>query len=111
MMNFKGKTAIITGAGQGIRLEICRHLIESGVNVVLNNIDSQLAADAVKALESEAGKCIAFPSDSSNLEVIRTLVDKTISEFGQLDIVIANAGITLFGDFLSKLFLQNSKLS
>lgn len=100
-MYFKGKTAIVTGAGQGIGLEICRRLVNSGANVVLNDIDAQLASDAVKGFESETGKCIAFPGDSSNLEVIREMVAKTVSKFGQLNIVIANAGITLFGDFLT----------
>lgn len=100
-MYFKGKTAIVTGAGQGIGLEICRRLVESGANVVLNDIDAQLASDAVKGLEPSEGKCIAFPGDSSNLEVIQEMVDKTVLEFGQLNIVIANTGITLFGDFLT----------
>lgn len=100
-MDFKGKTAIVTGAGQGIGLEIVRQLVVSGANVVLNDIDAQLAADAVKGLKSKEGKCIAFPGDSSNLEVIRKMVEKAVSEYGQLNIVIANAGITLFGDFLT----------
>ncbi len=86
-MDFNGKAAIVTGAGQGIGLEICRRLVEFGANVVLNDIDAQLATDAVKGLESLEGKCISF--------------DKAVSEFGQLNIVIANAGITLFGDFLT----------
>ncbi len=100
-MDFKGKTAIVTGAGQGIGLEICRRLVQSGANVVLNDIDSQLAVDAVNGLGQTKGNCIAFPGDSSSLGMIRKMVDKAVSEFGQLDIVIANAGITLFGDFLT----------
>ncbi len=100
-MDLKGKTAIVTGAGQGIGLEVCRRLIDSGANVVLNDIDPQLAADAAIGLKSKVGKCIDFPGDSSDLEVIRNMVKKAVSEYGQLDIVIANAGITLFGDFLT----------
>lgn len=100
-MDFKGKTAIVTGAGQGIGLEICRRLVRSGANVVLNDIDPQLATEAVDGLDQTNGNCIAFPGDSGNLGTIRKMVEKAVSEFGQLDIVIANAGITLFGDFLT----------
>ena len=100
-MNFKGKVAIVTGAGQGIGLEICKQLVSSGANVILNDLDPKLAEEAITKIEGNKGNCIAFPGDSSDIALIQKMVDKAVAEFGKLDVVVANAGITLFGDFLS----------
>lgn len=97
---FGGKVAIVTGAGQGIGLEICRQLAKEGAAVILNDIDRKLAEKAAISIRERKGKCIAYPGDSSNKGFIQKMVHLAETQFGKLDIVIANAGITLFGDFL-----------
>lgn len=96
---FAGKTAIVTGAGQGIGFEICRQLSLGGANVVLNDIDTDLAQGAAEKTDQGNGSCIAIPGDASDIEFIRFLCEETVRRFGKIDILIANAGITLFGDF------------
>ncbi len=101
-MNFAGKTAIVTGAGQGIGFQICLKLVKAGARVLLNDIDETLANEAVSRIQAETnGECIAVAGDSGDLSFIQQLVRTAIEKWGRLDIVIANAGITLFGDFFT----------
>lgn len=111
-MSMDGKVAIVTGAGQGIGYAIARTLLARGVHVVLNDRDAGLAVRAARELDAEAVAgsggvdgggvcCIPFPGDASDVVFIRRMVEEAVRVFGRLDIAIANAGLTVFGDFLS----------
>jgi 3-oxoacyl-[acyl-carrier protein] reductase len=99
--SLKNKTAIVTGAGQGIGLEICKQLSAAGCNIILNDIDEVLCNQAVAALHEHQGACIAMPGDSCNKDFIQQMVDKAVEKFGALHVVVANSGITLYGDFFT----------
>ena len=70
MNSFKGKVAIVTGAGNGIGFEICNQLVHRGANVILNDLDQKLATDAAKKINGQEGRCVPVPGDSADIKNI-----------------------------------------
>ena len=73
-----------------------------GALVILNDIDENLTQAAANTINEDGiNKCIPFAGDAGDAIFIQNMVDETVERFGKIDIVIANAGITLFGDFFT----------
>ncbi len=95
MKLLEGKTAIITGASRGIGKQIALYFAKNGANVALTDINYD---DAFKATEQEIAalgvKVKAYASDASNFAGSQTTVDQIVNDFGTIDVLINNAGIT-----------------
>lgn len=100
-MNFKGKNAIVTGAGRGIGKAIALGLAQKGANLILFDINEEnlsKTTDEIKALGVKVKKVVLDVSDE---KAIRDEIAESITEFGQIHILINNAAVPVISDFLN----------
>jgi NAD(P)-dependent dehydrogenase (short-subunit alcohol dehydrogenase family) len=95
-MTLEGKTAIITGAGRGIGVEIARTLAEQGMRVALVARSLQVEQVAA-ALREEGHRAIALRADVSNKDDVEAMVGRVEEELGPLWLLVANAGVLRTG--------------
>lgn len=94
------KIGIITAAADGIGRAIAETAMEEGARLILNDIDGpRLSGYFQSERYAYRHQNICLPGDAGDLQHIENLVNLAISQFGRIDFVIANAGITEFGDF------------
>ncbi|ESZ52337.1 SDR family oxidoreductase [Mesorhizobium sp. RSR565B] len=94
--SLQGKTALVTGSSRGIGRAIAEGLASKGAAVVVNYVGNHEAADeVVAAIAGKGGKAIAVQADISSVSDIHRLFDEAESEFGAIDIVVANAGVAV----------------
>jgi 3-oxoacyl-[acyl-carrier protein] reductase len=88
------KTAIITGASRGIGRTIALRLVADGFGVVVNFAgNTAKAEEVVNEITSAGGRALAIQADVANPEDVKQLFEKTLKTFGQIDVVVNNAGI------------------
>lgn len=89
----KGKTVIVTGAAKGIGRAVAVAFAKEGANIVVN-YRSTPPDDTIAAVEAEGVKCLAVQADVSSFDLCEKLVETAKDEFGSVDVVVNNAGIT-----------------
>lgn len=95
-MKLAGLSAIITGASQGLGLEIAKHYLQEGANVALCARNAEKLAEAQEELlpyVKNRAQLIAIPADVSNPDQVELLVNSALEAFGKVDVLVANAGV------------------
>jgi NAD(P)-dependent dehydrogenase (short-subunit alcohol dehydrogenase family) len=104
-MNLKDKVVVITGASSGIGEELARQFSAKGSKVVLAARNAAALEKHARAIWLKGGSALVVPTDVTSRIHVETLAERTFSEYGRLDIFIANAGISP----ASGVFMSNSE--
>jgi len=100
MSRLAGKTAIVTGSTRGIGKGIAVRYGREGANVVVSGTNAELCEEVAESIRREGGSAIGIVCDVSDLDQINRLYDKTLEKFGEINIVVNNAGIAVFQPFI-----------
>jgi 3-oxoacyl-[acyl-carrier protein] reductase len=92
MGTLDGKVALVTGSGRGIGAAIARKLAGSGASVVVSDLDADPAAETVAAITATGGRAVALIGDVAAPDFGERAVAAAIGAFGDLDIIVNNAG-------------------
>jgi len=99
-MRLENKVAIITGGAMGIGKAIAEAYVREGADVAIADIDIDTANATASELQKSGRRAIAVYVDVANEDLVNKMVDKVIAEFGHVDILVNDAGITSFYQFL-----------
>lgn len=98
MDNFKGKVSIVTGAASGIGKALCEELDREKAVVVAADINTEGVKKVALKLSKEGGNSIAVNLDVSQSEDVAEFINKAAHEYGRIDYIFNNAGITVCGE-------------
>jgi 3-oxoacyl-[acyl-carrier protein] reductase len=94
-MELEGKIAIVTGSNQGIGRTIALTLAEAGADIVAVDLyKNEQTSELVQQIEQMGRKCLPAQADVAQESDVNAIVKETLTQFGQVDILINNAGIT-----------------
>ena len=98
MNTVQNKVAYITGGSKGIGLGIAKILLEKGMKVAITSRRLQAAQEAAQSLGGSESNILALESDVSSMASEKKAVEAVINQFGQLDVLVANAGVGHFAN-------------
>lgn len=91
-IDLTGRVAAVTGAGRGLGRAYAEALARAGASVVVNDLDADAAADAVRTITAAGGAAAAHVCAVGTAEAADAVVDRAVAEFGRLDVMCTNAG-------------------
>jgi NAD(P)-dependent dehydrogenase (short-subunit alcohol dehydrogenase family) len=90
--HLQNKIAIITGSGRGIGRACALRYGAEGATVIVNDIDTANVDKVTAEIKAAGGKAVAHACDVTDPAAVQAMVDRTVTEFGRLDVLFANAG-------------------
>lgn len=93
-LDFTGKTVIVTGGYRGIGLGITKSFVQAGANVAICGRNAQAGEAVAKELREGGADCRFYAADVTKCDDIERFVDAVVKDFGKIDVLINNAGIT-----------------
>ncbi len=96
MQTLKNKVAYVTGGSKGIGLGIAKKLLSIDMRVAISGRDMNTAQQAAQSLSNNNSNILALKSDVTSLESETNAIKEVINNFGQLDVLVANAGVGYF---------------
>ena len=101
LFELNGKVAVITGSSRGIGRAIAERMAEAGASVVVSSRNFQACAEVATMIKARGGSALAHAANISNKADLRTLVDRTLQEWGRIDVLVVNAAVNpYFGPLL-----------
>ncbi len=93
LFDLGGKVAVVTGSSRGIGRAIAERMAEHGANVLISSRKQDACEEVAAAIRSRGGTAIAHAASISSREALQGLVDRAITEWGAIDILVCNAAI------------------
>jgi sorbitol-6-phosphate 2-dehydrogenase len=99
-----GRIAIVTGGGQGLGQALCWRLAREGCHVVVADLNEATAVETAVAInewaerEGNGQRALALRVDVTDEEQVAAMIERTVAEFGRVDILVSNAGILISGE-------------
>jgi 3-hydroxybutyrate dehydrogenase len=109
-MRLKDKVAVITGAASGIGKEIAIAFAREGAKVVIADLNQKAADATAKELDPAGGRALGVAMDVANEDQVNAGIDKAITTFGALDVLVSNAGIQIVEPLVDFEFAKWKKL-
>jgi NAD(P)-dependent dehydrogenase (short-subunit alcohol dehydrogenase family) len=92
-MSFRGKVALITGAGSGIGEAIAIRFAKEGAKIAIAELDENRARNAERKIAESGGEAVAIPTDVTQVREVDRMLDAAVQRFGKIDVLVNNAGI------------------
>ena len=105
------RTALVTGSGRGMGKRSAEELAANGANVVINDIDSDVAEETAAELRDYGVETIGIGADVSDRAAVTAMVEAATDDVGQIDILVNNAGVGDAGPFMDEQYDDTFNLS